>query len=526
MDAEITIKNYRCFPDSFPAEFSVRNGFTAFIGPNNAGKSSLLRFFYEFRELFRQLSEPGFLQTALTARGGFGFPSSVADASEVFHKGNDRDIQVTVTLPRHDGSFPSLERVDVVVPRGSTAYTATLHFQGVPLDRGRGVISISRDPNDVKALQNGVQIGSLVHALPVFEALRNTLYIGSFRNPLNVGSKNDYYDCQIGQAFISAWRHFKTGAQVAKNEAAFTVERDIGHIFGYNSFQVNAGPDDATLQMFIDGKSFKLGEVGAGMAQFILVLANAAMKSPAYILVDEPELSLHPSLQIDFLTTLASYASEGVIYATHSLGLARATAPHIYSLRRQGDFETRMAPLESTQRLSEFLGEMSFGGYRELGFERVLLVEGRTDVTAVQQLLRLLGKDHQIVLLPLGGSALLNGKQDTEAQLFELTRISSLISALIDSERGAPEESLGPDRQAFFELCKKTGIACHVLGRRAIENYWTDRAVQHVKGSTAKALSAFEKPTGWRKTDNTQFARAMRKDELMATDLGDFLAKL
>jgi len=57
MDAELTIKNYRCFPDSRPARIVVRDGFTAFLGVNNSGKSSLLRFFYEFRRLFHSLSE-------------------------------------------------------------------------------------------------------------------------------------------------------------------------------------------------------------------------------------------------------------------------------------------------------------------------------------------------------------------------------------------------------------------------------------------------------------------------------------
>jgi hypothetical protein len=36
MDVEITLKNYRCFPDSKPVRFVMREGFTAFLGVNNA----------------------------------------------------------------------------------------------------------------------------------------------------------------------------------------------------------------------------------------------------------------------------------------------------------------------------------------------------------------------------------------------------------------------------------------------------------------------------------------------------------
>jgi hypothetical protein len=61
--------------------------------------------------------------------------------------------------------------------------------------------------------------------------------------------------------------------------------------------------------------------------------------------------------------------------------------------------------LESMSGLSEFLGELNFSGYRELGFDKVLLVEGPKEVKTIQQLLRKYKKDHKIVLLPLGGRA-------------------------------------------------------------------------------------------------------------------------
>lgn len=44
-EVDLVLKNYRCFPSSCPARFSVRSGFTAFVGVNNSGKSSLLKFF-------------------------------------------------------------------------------------------------------------------------------------------------------------------------------------------------------------------------------------------------------------------------------------------------------------------------------------------------------------------------------------------------------------------------------------------------------------------------------------------------
>src|SRR6266566_645883 len=55
MQIDVTLKNYRCFSDERPARFAIRKGFTAFVGANNSGKSTLVRFLYEFRNLFTNL---------------------------------------------------------------------------------------------------------------------------------------------------------------------------------------------------------------------------------------------------------------------------------------------------------------------------------------------------------------------------------------------------------------------------------------------------------------------------------------
>ena len=52
----ITLKNYRCFEDTAPAQFRFGSGMTAFVGPNNGGKSTALKALYELRGV---LSLPG-----------------------------------------------------------------------------------------------------------------------------------------------------------------------------------------------------------------------------------------------------------------------------------------------------------------------------------------------------------------------------------------------------------------------------------------------------------------------------------
>src|SRR5204863_5620738 len=121
-----------------------------------------------------------------------------------------------------------------------------------------------------------------------------------------------------------------------------------------------------TLQVAVNGKPYKLRELGAGLSQFILVFGAAAFQKPDYIFIDEPELNLHPSLQVDFLTSLGSYAKEGVVFATHSIGLARTVGDRIFSLRKD-DEAVKCTLFEQTPNYAEFVGELSFSSFKELG---------------------------------------------------------------------------------------------------------------------------------------------------------------
>src|ERR1022692_2748496 len=87
MTTEITLKNYRCFPDIKPAQFEIRDGLTAFIGVNNAGKSSLLKFFHEFRSLFQRNR---LNQLVVMGNPLFSPAVSTTDTEALFCRTNDR----------------------------------------------------------------------------------------------------------------------------------------------------------------------------------------------------------------------------------------------------------------------------------------------------------------------------------------------------------------------------------------------------------------------------------------------------
>jgi hypothetical protein len=454
-------------------------------------------------------------------------PPSITDVEQLFCDSNKRDLEIELRARSAGVKVLAVPvRLMLKVTRGTNTFVARVDLPG----------STEFDPNQFHFLNPSVLDMSVANRMPTdfsdyfaaFKELSETLYVGPFRNAINTGTNENYFDIQVGQAFIQTWRELKTGRSRRANEAAYRLTQDISHIFDFQSLEINPTPDDKTLQVFVNGRSYRLSELGSGLTQFILVFACAANRTPSYILIDEPESNLHPSLQLDFLTTLGSYARQGIVFATHNIGLARASADRIYALRKVAEGECEVADFEGMHSLSEFLGELSFSGYRELGFDKVLLVEGSTDVKAVQQLLRMYKKDHTTVLVPLGGSQMINPQ--CEAELQEIKRISPNVSALIDSERGAAEEPLDGARAGFVTVCRNVGITCQVLERRAIENYFTESAIKKAKGEKYRVLRHYERLSevdpSWSKQENWRIAREMRREDLADTDLGEFLTRL
>ena len=270
------------------------------------------------------------------------------------------------------------------------------------------------------------------HFLSLFKTLADHLYIGTFRYIVNAQG-GDYFGISVGKSILHNWDMMKSGPDTHSSECILEATEALRQIFGLSSLDINVNHERNDFLVWIDQKRHNLSAMGSGFTQFLILFANLLVRKPTFVLIDEPELHLHPSLQLRFITTLRSFAQHGGIFATHNLGLARSAAEYIYSLRRGKDGHAELSLFDKTPRLAEFLGEMNFSAYQELGLSKILLVEGATEIKTIQQVLRHFRKDQDVVLIHLGGSGLIKGGSEYELQ--EVKRITSEFYALVDSER-------------------------------------------------------------------------------------------
>ena len=533
---ELEVHNLRSFTGK-PARLELDGGFTALLGINNAGKSSLLRMFWELRPVFGILQAafeqpvPAANASGLLQGTPLGQSLQLAPGERIFSTGAPGDLTLTLRfgVSPHDPDDPFWPQMATITQNRSYGISVSVETaEGrFPESPDKPVSAVANSP-DAEARRLYETSGRRVDVQPIGEAARflmNAMYIGPFRNAINVGA-GDYFDIRIGDAFIAQLHELKSGSSPEANEAIYRMTRELQRIFGFEELEINPTPD-GRLQLNIDGFSYRSSEIGAGFAHFLLVAANVLTRQPTLLLIDEPELNLHPALQLDFLLLLGSYAPGGVIFATHSVGLARSAAERVYVVTRDAGV-SQLTPYEDTPGLAALTGQLGFGGRTDLHFDGILLVEGVTEVKVFQQLLRLYHNEHRYVIVPLAGNALINAKADNE--LAELRRLSDQIFAVIDSERSQADASLAANRAQFAAICEDLSISCTVLQRRAIENYFPEHAVRATYGPQARALGPYELPKeagfGWNKARNWKVARGIRKVDLQGTDLAQLLERL
>lgn len=520
----ITLSNYRCFGESSPLKITLGQSFTALVGPNNSGKSAFLRFIYEFQQLWGILRQASSITNIRQNNPQYNFPHfrGVKDVEEILNNQNGGPICIKFIHKPSEIKGKYLEEISIFLEFSKVNKCLNARFvfhQNTPMITHVSPFEIRDSSTNETIDWNELR--------ETFENFENCLYAPAFRNAINQGASS-HFDLAVGTALVKQWDEWKAGSGYAAKRAIRKIEEEIAHIFGFDSLLIDASSDNTSLNVEIDRKPYSLNDVGSGIAQFVILFANLAVRKPALLLLDEPELNLHPALQLEFLTSLATHVTTGkVVFATHSLGLARVAADAVYALVRKEN-ATKIALVDGLPDYAEFAGEMSFGSFREMGFEKILLVEGPTEVRAIKQFLSKLDLDAKILLLPLGGDTMINGKREYE--LGELKRVCSDVSALIDSEKEGDAAEVSTNRKEFKEICEKLGFKCHVTQKRAFENYFPDEIIKNRFGGIFRSLKPYEdfkmlKPR-WQKEQNWILASEMSKEEILRTDIGQFLNSL
>jgi ABC-type branched-subunit amino acid transport system ATPase component len=536
MGWKIEVKNYRSFTDEFPLKLDLTNGVTALVGPNNSGKTSVLKFLWEFAPLLMKM--PGSRIARSAQDDTNAIPAeirSVSNVMSVFADDNLRPLTIDLSFVPTDEQQDIMSRkVSPVARPISIRATILRNKLGASITLGQqsnfpSGISLSFDKNEqppnLTYLRN-TQMSDLIYFWQVdaVKMFKDLMYFPMLRSSGHA-EIHDVYDLSLGSAAIASWKQYKQSRDPNSRKVAHQIETDLAEVFGFRAIDISTDAEDLDYIVRVNnGSSMMMKDLGNGFGQFFLLLLNLSLKSETKLLLfDEPEMGLHPRLQSEYIRIASRRASGPVVFSTHSIGLARSVADEIKSFRLV-DGKTEIREFSKAKDTVELLGEMSFSAWRDLGAVGVLFVEGPHEFRIFSEWMRILGLGHKWIILSLGGSTTIDAKG--AETIASVCRVYHNVAVVIDSEKPTPDEKLEKKREEFIAACEEVKIKCLVLERRATENYFTDSAIQKIKGPSVSALGYYDKLKGWGKSENFRIAGEMSKQELEATDVGQFLLSL
>lgn len=458
-----------------------------FFGPTNSGKTSLLESMY-FQFHHQQIIDP---------KRYFEFLHS---------KANPRDSQLKVH------SCWLLEEVVPALDLHSGDVVECLTF----------VRYSGEDPRvEDQVVINGKQEGNLDREQAIFAFFRGSTKLSSSRRPGD--TKNAYYpgeesNEQRQQRFLVSLQELKIQGNHYQ-EFLSRLQKLFPHL-------VYGNETERDIVAF-----FGMGFLGT--AKLFVYLFDARYQ---LVLIDEPEIHFYPSLTRRFVKVLYEVVeafNKQIILATHStLFLQERQLGNFYHAAKSKHFITTVRKVDQNN-LLEGLDILNTPPEAILQSDIVLYVEGPTDIGVMQEFIaKYKEMEHaDLTVLHLGGGSMGN----INVEPLDLKKHNPLSFVVMDSERTTHGGEPDAAHADFLSRCYRAHLYCLMLERRAMENYFTPRALRTVFGN--KIPQDFEnkayKPLThqglpwYDKSWNRDVARAMTREEIEAyPDLRRFFEEI
>lgn len=468
---------------------------TVVCGPNNSGKSTLLRALSRANAL-----SPG----AALSDGQLDRIAGNTATQHGWRGGQDR--------ARENGIYRSLVG-EVAATRPRWFQNDAPHFSTALEQVCKSHPLLARWAFGVPAVQKAFAEALAVDVKPVVIPPKRTLETEAGISPgqgvsadgrglLNVlfKARNQPGDSPEYQLFAEIARAFA----------------DISHGFQFGIFLDSGGL--LSLHFSKDnGQWIPAPACGLGLQDLLVLLYFALAPGYTFVCVEEPESHLHPDLQRRLLVFLRSVDRQFVLTTHSNVFLNNALVDRVLVTSCQDD---RIHVRDATSRAS-LLDDLGYSVADNLVSDLVILVEGPSDVPVIEELLvklKVPGR-FEVKIWPLGGDIMDQLDLGVLAQGYRL-------QALLDKDPGSSKV-----RTRFVRKCEKLGIPVHILTRYAIENYFSVRALRAVFGSQIPAhvtdvdpRKKLDSQIGLNvKSNSRRVARAMTLTELEGTDLLEFV---
>lgn len=240
--------------------------------------------------------------------------------------------------------------------------------------------------------------------------------------------------------------------------------------------------------------SYDINNVGQGMQTLVLMLSTILLLKPSIVLMDEPEVHMHPSLIKEFVKyiQLLSVDTQFII-TTHSLILIQEVGlDKVFSLKNEIDqkgiivskVEDKNKLLETVQQLGYEIDTLTYTQKPSV----YVFTEGPSDKDFILPFAEKAGLQAQInsfstAFIAMGGKGNRYKLTNLINKLNEEEFIDAPLLMVLDKDETA-NDTIDDIRSKFFS---KNPKRLHYLSKRQIENYLIDeRAIKNIVAKKIK----------------------------------------
>ncbi len=452
----------------------------AIVGKNNSGKSSLLHAI-------------DLASLALNVQGWNQFQPKM-EIKDLFSRIGNFQINLTY----EDERELRITSNEHYVPEFSPDPDDAQRFKSILIFPDPGMGLITRVPRTPKWVVDQIEAKnfSKVNSLDILYAIKYY----AFRNKRNLTKKS--YNSIIQEIL----HYFPEVEKVSSDR----TENDV-----------------ATLTYKEYGKYLDILYSGTGLKHFIDVLVKTIISNASVVLIDEPELGLHPDLQrqfIEYLYKLANDKNIQFFMATHSPVLLNyADIINYYKIENRNGVRKvfRIEP-DSIHTLMNDLGLRPSDIFNQ---DICVLVEGANDVVFFQHVIRTLYKEEfgnvAIAIQQYGGGAaeaIISGNID----LSNITPAQKYLYWIHDRDT-KPNGPPSPQATKFKNKIEKAEYPCHILRKREIEFYYhIDVHIAAQQGDNKKEKATIKIYKG----DQSKKYKTAAKVNAVCVPSGKYLRKL
>lgn len=472
-----TLGGFRCFDADSALALNEVN---VFAGPNNAGKSAL------FQALRRLASINTNRHQVIKPRIPGGFVGRDPYVRfEPADRSNDEappriELELTQDFERFFRSYSPWSQEKRQQPRSGASHAEWYESSRWPItvcmESKAGLPPISIIGEDRAAVNYPAGLVHLVERLPLVFVPEDRRLRAISLAPAAASDDEPIEERVDGRRIgweLLTWQ--------VENPAAFEeVEQKLSAILA-DAVKLVVMPSRGTIQASIGGFVQRdLGDLGAGVTSALIICHALVKYQGGILLLEEPELHLHPRVQRNLLRLLVSEANSKpwqIFLTTHSNhvldGLAGQSAVSRFSVRQNGGSSAIEAVDEGKLReLVELLGARA-GSLAEAN--AVIWVEGPSDAIYLRFFFGLLAdppREHlDFSFAFFGGSLLAHQSLSEELAdgLVSLLKIHPHAYLVADRDADSPEAQ--PTKLYLQRVLGEAGHRVWITHGREIEDY-------------------------------------------------------